>query len=251
MEMGFYFYCACCLLIIFPKALTAIYTISPSESLTDAMTLVSNDGTFVLSFFSPGTSKNRYLGIWFNIPMQTVVWVANRINPINDSTVLLKIETSGRIVLQVQNTTAVWSTNTTASVQNPVLQLLDSGNLPVRYGNDNNPENYLWQSFDYPADTMLPGMKIGFDLRTGLDRRLTAWKNWDDPSPGDLCYGVELKGSPEMVLRKGLDKISLSGLWAGTGFSGAPTYRKRVTNLHMEPRNSILAAVTSLANRLL
>ncbi|XP_039025759.1 G-type lectin S-receptor-like serine/threonine-protein kinase At4g27290 [Hibiscus syriacus] len=226
MEVGFYFYSACCLLIIFPKALMAIDTISPSESLTDGMTLVSNEGNFVLGFFSPGTSTNRYLGIWFNsIPMQTVVWVANRMSPINDSTGSLKIETSGRIVVQVQNTTAVWSTNASASAQNPVLQLLDTGNLVVRDGNDNNPENYLWQSFDYPADTMLPGMKIGFDLRTGLDRRLTAWKNWDDPSPGDLSYGVELEGSPEMVLRKGLDKISLSGLWVGTGFSGAPTYR--------------------------
>ncbi|KAE8681051.1 S-locus lectin protein kinase family protein [Hibiscus syriacus] len=151
------------------------------------MTLVSNDGTFALGFFSPGTSKNRYLGIWYNnIPMQTVVWVGNRINPINDSAGLLKIEASGRIVLQVQNTTAVWSTNTTASVQNPVLQLLDTGNLVVRDGND-------------------------------------TWKNWDDPSPGDLTYGVELEGNPEMVLRKGLEKYSRSGLWIGSRFSGGPS----------------------------
>ncbi|KAK9005030.1 hypothetical protein V6N11_042478 [Hibiscus sabdariffa] len=198
-------------------------TISPSESLTDGMTLVSNGGTFALGFFSTGTSENRYLGIWYNnIPMQTVVWVANRVSPINDSTGLLKIETSARIVLQVQNTTAVWSTNTTASARNPVLQLLDSGNLVVRDGEDSNPENYLWQSFDYPTDTMLPGMKIGVDLRTGIDRRLSAWKNWGDPSPGDLVYGVELEGSPEMVLWKGLQKYSRSGLWTGNGFSGAP-----------------------------
>ncbi|GMJ10251.1 hypothetical protein like AT4G27290 [Hibiscus trionum] len=223
MEMAFYFYSACCFLIIFSKASIATDTISPAESLADTMTLVSNDGTFALGFFSPGTSKNRYLGIWYNnIPMQTVVWVANRINPINDSTGLLKIESSGRIVLQVQNTTAVWSTNTTASARNPVLQLLDNGNLVVRDGTDSNPENYLWQSFDYPTDTILPGMKVGVDLRTGINRRFSAWKNGGDPSPGDLTYGVELEGSPEMVLWKGLQKYSRSGLWIGTGFSGAP-----------------------------
>ncbi|GMI83718.1 hypothetical protein like AT4G27290 [Hibiscus trionum] len=226
METGFYFCSACCFLIIFSKAATAIDTISPSESLTDGRTLISNDETFVLGFFSPGTSKNQYLGIWFNnIPVQTVVWVANRINPINDSTGLLQIENGGRIVLQVQNITAVWSTNTTASVQNPVLQLLESGNLVVWDGTDSNSDNYLWQSFDYPSDTMLPGMKIGVDLRTGFQRRLSAWKSGDDPSPGDLTYGVELEGSPEMVLRKGLEKYSLSGLWNGNGFSGAPYYR--------------------------
>ncbi|GMJ05171.1 hypothetical protein like AT4G27290 [Hibiscus trionum] len=226
MEMGFYFYCACCFFIIFSKETAAIDTISPSDSLTDGMTLVSNDGSFALGFFSPGTSNNRYLGIWYNnTPMQNVVWVANRANPINDSTGLLKIESSGKLVLQVQNTTAVWSTNMTASVENPVLQLLDSGNLVVRDGNDSNPENYYWQSFDYPSDTMLPGMKIGIDLRTGLHRRLAAWKNWDDPSPGDLTYGVELEGNPEMVLRKGVEKYYRSGLWNGDGFSGTPNLR--------------------------
>ncbi|KAK8527366.1 hypothetical protein V6N12_054582 [Hibiscus sabdariffa] len=221
MEMGFYFYIACCFLVIFSKTSTAIDTISPSESLPDGRTLVSNDGTFALGFFSPGTPKNRYLGIWYsNIPMQNVVWVANRVNPINDSTGLLKIENSGRIVLQIQNLTSVWSSNTTASVQNPVLQLLDSGNLVVRDERDSNPENYLWQSFDYPSDTILPRMKIGIDLRTGLDRRLSAWKNWDDPSPGDLTFGVELEGNPEMVLRKGSEKLFRSGLWNGNDFSG-------------------------------
>ncbi|XVF34130.1 hypothetical protein REPUB_Repub18cG0031600 [Reevesia pubescens] len=214
-----------CFLLIFSKASSAVDTISPSESLTDGMTLVSNDGSFELGFFTPGagSSKNRYLGIWYkNIPMQTVVWVANRTNPINDSTGLLKIESTGRIVLLGQNQTTVWSTKSTQGVQNPILQLLDSGNLVVR---DGNSENFLWQSFDYPTDTMLAGMKIGFDLRTGFHRRLAAWKSSDDPSPGDLTYGVELEGTPEMVLRKGSEKYYRSGLWNGVGFSGAPNLR--------------------------
>ncbi|KAA3467566.1 G-type lectin S-receptor-like serine/threonine-protein kinase isoform X1 [Gossypium australe] len=226
MEMGFYFYTACCFLVIFSKASTAIDTLFQSDSLIDGMTLVSGDGSFQLGFFSPGSSKNRYLGIWYNnIPMQTVVWVANRVNPINDSTGLLKIQSNGKILLLVQNTTAVWCANSTARVENPVLQLLDSGNLVVRDGKDSEPENYLWQSFDYPSDTMLPGMKIGIDLRTALHRRLAAWKNWDDPSPGDLTYGVELEGTPEMVLRKGSEKYYRSGLWNGDGFSGTPNLR--------------------------
>ncbi|OMO90021.1 S-locus glycoprotein [Corchorus olitorius] len=145
--------------------------------------------------------------------------------PINDSTGLLKIETSGRVVLQGQNRTTVWSINSTQGVGNPILQLLDSGNLVVRDGKDGNLENYLWQSFDYPTDTMLPGMKLGWDLRNNLSRRLTAWKNADDPSPGDLTYGVELQGNPEMVMRKGSQKYFRSGLWNGDGFSVSQNYR--------------------------
>ncbi|EOY12905.1 S-locus lectin protein kinase family protein [Theobroma cacao] len=215
-----------CFLIIFTKASCAPDKISPSESLTDGTTLVSSDGSFVLGFFTPGSSKNRYLGIWYNnIPMQTVVWVANRINPINDTTGLLQIESTGRVVLLGQNQTTVWSINSTEAAQNPILQLLDSGNLVVRNGKDGDSENYLWQSFDYPTDTMLPAMKIGWDLRTNLNRRLAAWKNSDDPSPGDLTYGVELQGNPEVVLRKGSEKYHRSGLWNGDGFSGAQNLR--------------------------
>ncbi|XVF77701.1 hypothetical protein PTKIN_Ptkin14bG0068100 [Pterospermum kingtungense] len=227
MDMDIFCFTACFLIIIiFSKASIAIDMISPSQSLTDGMTLVSDGGRFELGFFSPGSSKNRYLGIWYNnLPIQTVVWVANRIHPINDSTALLKLETTGNVLLQDQNQTTVWSTNSTNEVQNPILQLLDSGNLVVRDGSDSNPENYLWQSFDYPSDTMLPEMKVGYDLRTGFHRRLSAWKNSDDPSPGDLNYGVELQGTPEMVLRKGSEKYYRSGLWNGIGFCGAPNYR--------------------------
>ncbi|XP_016702124.1 G-type lectin S-receptor-like serine/threonine-protein kinase At4g27290 [Gossypium hirsutum] len=226
--MGFHFYNACCFLIIFSKVSTAIDTLSPSELLIHGMTLVSSDGRFELGFFSPGSSKNRHLGIWYkNIPMQTVVWVANRVNPINDSTGLLKIQSSGRIVLQAQNSTSVWSTNSTARVQNPILQLLDSGNLVVKDGKESNPENYSWQSFDYPSDTIL-----------------AAWKNWDDPSPGDLTYSVELQGNPKMVQRKGSEKYYRSGLWNGDGFSGTPKWLERWNSsdwshgcIHSKPLN--------------
>ncbi|XVE50449.1 hypothetical protein DITRI_Ditri01bG0163100 [Diplodiscus trichospermus] len=214
------------IIIIFSKASIAADMISPSESLTDGITLVSNDGSFELGFFSPGISKNRYLGIWYkNIPMQTVVWVANRINPINDTNGLLKIESSGKVLLLDQNKTAVWSINSTQGVQNPILQLLETGNLVVKDAEDTHAENYLWQSFDYPSDTQLPGMKLGIDLRTGFNRRLAAWKSSDDPSPGDITYGVELQGSPEVVMRKGSAKYYRSGLWIGDRFTGAPDLR--------------------------
>ncbi|GKV50477.1 hypothetical protein SLEP1_g57178 [Rubroshorea leprosula] len=54
--------------------------ITSSTNLSDGGTLVSSDGSFELGFFSSGsTAKRRYLGIWLkNIPVQNVVWVANR-----------------------------------------------------------------------------------------------------------------------------------------------------------------------------
>ncbi|KAM3757940.1 hypothetical protein ACB098_01G004900 [Castanea mollissima] len=187
------------------------------------MTLVSRDGSFALGFFSPGNSDNRYLRIWYNnIPGRTVVWVANRLNPINDSSGMLMVNSSGSLVLLSQNTTVAWSANSTKKAWNPIVQLLDSGNLVLREEKEENPEKYLWQSFDYPSDTWLPGMKLGWDLKIGLERRLSAWKSPDDPSPGELSCGVELHNYPELVIKKGTKKFLRTGSWNSLGFSGVP-----------------------------
>ena len=203
-------------------------SITQSQSLSDSKgtTLVSKDGGFVLGFFSPGNPNNRYLGIWYhNIPIRTVVWVANRRNPINGSSGVLMVNNYGKLVLLNQNSTVAWSANSTKEARNPIVQLLDSGNLVLREENEENPENYLWQSFDYPSDTWLPGMKVGWDLRTGLERRLTAWKSPEDPSPGELSWGIELHDYPEIVMKKGSDKFFRTGPWNGRVFSGVPELR--------------------------
>ena len=98
---------------------------------------------------------------------------------------------------------------------------MDSGNLVIRDGNDGNSGNYLWQSFDFPTDTLLPGMKLGWDLKSGLVRTLSAWKNWDDPSPRDFTWRMELHENPEVVMWKGSEEYYRSGPWNGLRFNGA------------------------------
>ncbi|CAN1281435.1 G-type lectin S-receptor-like serine/threonine-protein kinase At4g27290 [Linum perenne] len=88
-----------------------------------------------------------------------------------------------------------------------------------------NSGNYLWQSFDHPCDTLLAGMKLGWDSKTMLNRRLTSWKSFDDPSPGDFVWGYEVQNNPEAFMWKGSDKVYRSGPWNGLGFSTAPELR--------------------------
>ncbi|KAL2476178.1 G-type lectin S-receptor-like serine/threonine-protein kinase [Abeliophyllum distichum] len=65
------------------KICTAIDTINTTQFLRDGDTMVSSGGVFELGFFSPGNSKNRYVGIWYKqIPGNTVVWVANKEIPL-------------------------------------------------------------------------------------------------------------------------------------------------------------------------
>ncbi|XP_057959234.1 G-type lectin S-receptor-like serine/threonine-protein kinase At4g27290 isoform X2 [Malania oleifera] len=221
------------LLNVYSKAFDVADTINPSTHLSDGKTLSSKGGSFELGFFSPGNSQKRYLGIWYKkIPIRTVVWVANRDNPIDDLSGVLMINSTGSLVLLSTNETTlvniIWSLSSPkgAHHQNPVVaQLLDSGNLVLRDEKDSDPERYLWQSFDYPTDTLLPGMKVGWDLRSDLNRRLTSWRSADDPSSGELTYDIERHNFPEPSMWKGSSKYYRSGPWNGLRFSGAPDLR--------------------------
>ncbi|KAK4286027.1 hypothetical protein QN277_002641 [Acacia crassicarpa] len=214
----------CMLVPSFQASMAVDSILLSNSSVSDSMRIVSKGGSFELGFFSPGNSGKHYLGIWYkNIPIQTVVWVANRVNPIKDSSVAatLTLNATGSLVL-TQNDTVIWYSTSLKQVQNPVAELLDSGNFVVRDGEDNNPEAYLWQSFDYPTDTLLSGMKLGCDLKTGLNRRLTSWKTPEDPSPGDFSITVDPRNYLELYIMKGDSKFFRTGPWNGVGFSGSP-----------------------------
>ncbi|KAJ1441962.1 Bulb-type lectin domain [Sesbania bispinosa] len=135
-------------------------SISLTQFISDGKTIVSSNRVFELGFFSLGNPNKRYLGIWSkNIPVQNVVWVANGGQPINDSSAILKLDSSGNLVL-THNNKIVWVTNSSRKAEKPVVELLDSGNLVIRHENEKS-ENYVWESFDYPSNTMLAGMKLG------------------------------------------------------------------------------------------
>uniref|UniRef100_A0A2N9EM72 Bulb-type lectin domain-containing protein n=1 Tax=Fagus sylvatica TaxID=28930 RepID=A0A2N9EM72_FAGSY len=84
----------------------------------------------------------------------------------------------------------------------PVAQLLESGNFVVREKANTNPESYIWQSFDFPSDTQLPGMKMGWNFKTGVNRVLTSWKNATDPSKGEFTYKFDNFGLPQLVFAR-------------------------------------------------
>ncbi|KAK9092190.1 hypothetical protein Syun_027101 [Stephania yunnanensis] len=206
-------------------------TITPNKVLRDGDTLVSKGGTFALGFFSPGNSQKRYIGIWFNkVPEQTVVWVANRNNPINNSSSLVaKIGYKGNLVIFDGNSSDhVWSTNVSIpistdhhSINSSALfyKLLDTGNLVLR---DENKGDLLWQSFDYPTDTLIPGMKLGMNSKWRLNWSLTSWKSRDDPSTGDFVMSLGGRDSPECFVKKGSRVIWRTGPWNGQTWNGVP-----------------------------
>ncbi|KAD2392724.1 hypothetical protein E3N88_39701 [Mikania micrantha] len=202
-------------------------TISANKIIKDGDTIVSDDKMYELGFFSPGKSKNRYLGIWYKkISTGTIVWVANRETPITDDSGLLKLSIDGNLQILSGNSTKVWSSNSTVSMMNNALvavmvQLLNTGNLVVWEISSRN-QSVIWQSFDYPVDTMLPGMKFGKNSVTGREWSLTPWKSPDDPSPGPYYHWLDPTGYPQMFVRQGQVLLWRFGPWNGLKFQGLP-----------------------------
>ena len=166
-------------------------TLSGNETLSGNQTLVSAGGDFVLGFFKPGNSSYYYLGMWYGkISEQTIVWVANRDNPVTDNrSAELKI-LDGNLVLVNESQVPVWSTGLTSTNSDSLEAVLqDDGNFVMKLAGGSSNET-RWQSFDHPTHTWLPGAKLGLDRRTKIPTLLTSWKNSDDPATG--LFSLEL-----------------------------------------------------------
>ncbi|KAL3754553.1 hypothetical protein ACJRO7_001748 [Eucalyptus globulus] len=166
-----------------------------NRSISGNQTLTSSGGNFTLGFFSPGNSTYSYIGIWYNknkISVQTVVWVANRDNPVTDRhSTGLKVS-GGNLVIVNNSEVPVWSTNLIASSSGSssmVAVLENDGNFALKAAP--NSSVTLWQSFDYPTHTWLPGAKFGIDKRKNTSQRLTSWKNAEDPSTGLFSLNLQ------------------------------------------------------------
>ncbi|KAG2689715.1 hypothetical protein I3843_09G150500 [Carya illinoinensis] len=205
-------------------AATVSDRLTQNQVLEDGQTLVSSGQRFELGFFSRGNSSHRYLGIWYKNITLTVVWVANRNKYISGQSGSLSMGSNGFSLL-LNNSEKLWSVNTTRVLESPILQLLDNGNLVLKEENNPDLEGYVWQSFDDITDTLLPGMKLGWNLKTGLYRNMTSWLSADDPSAGDYTFSLDSPETPQLVLIKGTQKKYRWGPWDGVRFSGSNELR--------------------------
>ncbi|XP_057987854.1 G-type lectin S-receptor-like serine/threonine-protein kinase At1g11410 isoform X2 [Hevea brasiliensis] len=189
-------------------------TITINQTLHDGDFLISRENNFALGFFSPGSSSFRYLGIWYHkVREQTVVWVANRDDPINGSSGVLSIDQYGNLFLHSYHNqkAPVWTANVSVEVTDYcVAQLLDTGNLILVR---DKSKSTVWESFDHPTDTMLPGMKLRLNRTTGMDRFPVSWRSADDPGTGNFSLQINPKGSPQVFIYWGIKYIWRSIAW--------------------------------------
>ncbi|KAL7219054.1 hypothetical protein ACSBR2_012181 [Camellia fascicularis] len=200
-------------------------TISANQSLSGNQTITSAGGNFELGFYKPGNSSYYYISIWYaKVSTLTIVWVANRDNPISDKySSVLKI-LDGNLVILNESQTLIWSTNQNSTTSNSVVAVLgDDGNLILRDGSNSNQP--IWQSFDHPAHTWLPGAKIAYNKLTNTHQRLTSWKNSEDPSTGLYSLSLDANNSQYVIFWNGSKQYWTTGPWNGQIFSLIPEMR--------------------------
>ncbi|XP_052206638.1 G-type lectin S-receptor-like serine/threonine-protein kinase At2g19130 isoform X2 [Diospyros lotus] len=199
-------------------------TISANQSLSGDQTIVSAGGNFELGFYAPGNPSKYYICMWYKkVSTRTVAWVANRESPVSDNrSSQLKI-IDGNLVLLNERKLQVWSTNQSSTTSNSVVAVLgDDGNLVLREGSKSDSTEPIWQSFDHPTDTWLPGAKISYNWVTKTHQRLTSWKNSEDPAPGLFSLSLDANKSEYLIRRNGTEPYWTSGPWNGQTFSSVP-----------------------------
>nr|GEU32533.1 G-type lectin S-receptor-like serine/threonine-protein kinase CES101 [Tanacetum cinerariifolium] len=206
-------------------------TLHQGQIFKDWDELISSNRVFIFKFFSFGTMVSPYLGIFYNANNNIIrngdqdsspdkaVWVANKNNPIPDVYGNLKIDVNGKLSILSSEVTVLDLFSPSQVTRNASVRLLDSGNLVVQeLYPDGSIKEVLWQSFDYPTDTLLPGMKLGTNLKTGHRWSLTSWRNSELPADGSFTLTGDLNGTGQMVILRQKNVYWKSGPWQNGRF---------------------------------
>ncbi|KAH6765610.1 hypothetical protein C2S52_016593 [Perilla frutescens var. hirtella] len=188
-------------ILIFPIAIRAQQSsnrnITPGSSFVanaDASTLTltwttSPSGEFAFGFkqVAPG---GFLLSIWLDqVPEKTVVWSANRNNPV-PSRSRVQLNAAGKLELIDQTGRSIWAANDLQGRSGRVAYaaMLDIGNLVLA----TNTSAILWQSFDAPTDTLLPGQV--------LERRGVLVSSFSETNYSKGRFKLTFQGDGDLVL---------------------------------------------------
>ncbi|KAI7981396.1 G-type lectin S-receptor-like serine/threonine-protein kinase LECRK3 [Camellia lanceoleosa] len=110
---------------------------------------ISPSVDFAFGFYQLNNTNTFLLAIWYaNIPDKTIVWHANTTNPVQAGS---KVElTASGLTLNDPNGQTLWTSQPNGTVSYGTM--LDTGNFVL----SDTKSNFVWESFSYPTDTILP-----------------------------------------------------------------------------------------------
>ncbi|KAJ1284624.1 hypothetical protein BS78_03G219200 [Paspalum vaginatum] len=186
----------------------AQHTLGAGSSLSvedhDQPFLTSPDGTFSCGFQDAGENAFSF-SIWYtDAAEKTAIWTANPGAPVNGRGSRITFGRDGRLALDDFNGTTVWDSQTSGGGA-LTISLLDTGNLVISDDPSTGGGLPVWQSFDWPTDTLVPSQPLTkhtklvsgyfslyYDsdnvLRLLYDGPETSSIYWPDPNPSDSPF---------------------------------------------------------------
>ncbi|XP_024157381.2 G-type lectin S-receptor-like serine/threonine-protein kinase CES101 [Rosa chinensis] len=182
------------------------------DTLNSSSALVSTTGKFTLLFLPLSSSSNySYLYIRrYNVSGANKAWVGNRDSPVLYPFGVLTLDSNNTLKIITNNEGGggdppIVLGSAPKSSSNVAATLSDSGNFILQELNsDGSTKQVWWQSFDYPADTFLPGMKLGVNRSNGHIWSLTSWTSVNYPPPGPFILDWDPTARQLEIRREGV-----------------------------------------------
>jgi hypothetical protein len=155
---------------------------SLSSSSGNRSSWLSPSGHFAFGFYPQ--VDGFAIGIWLiNQNNKTVTWTANRDDPPVSSNATLDLTKEGMLL----RTGPISEKSISDKLMEPAVSaaMLDSGNF-VLYNNDSD---VIWQTFDFPTDTLLVGQTLP------SDHRLVSSVSASDQSSGRFALSMQGDGN--------------------------------------------------------
>ncbi|XP_029126178.1 G-type lectin S-receptor-like serine/threonine-protein kinase CES101 isoform X2 [Cajanus cajan] len=180
-------------------------SLKPGDTLNTPEKLCSEKGKYCMNFQAKFDDESvAYLRIYTQENDDWVVWVANRNQPVLTESAVLSFNHSGVLKIESQEVEPIilFSTPQTLNINNTVATLLDTGNFVLQQLHPNGSTmSVLWESFDFPTDTLLPGMKLGVNHKTGRNLSLVSWLSKNVVTPGP--FRLEWDSTKQLMIKRG------------------------------------------------
>jgi len=179
-------------------------SLRPGDRLNVSATsnLCSKQGRYCTSLDLTPLSENlTYLCMFAQGKDGWLVWIANRNQSVDRNSAILSLDYSG--VLQIESKISepiiLYASPPPFNNSNYIVAtLLDTGNFVLK---DIQKNIVLWQSFDHPTDSLLLGMKLGVNRKTGENWSLVSTISEQILAPGPFRLDWE-PTRKELVIKR-------------------------------------------------
>ncbi|XXG46269.1 hypothetical protein AAC387_Pa02g1154 [Persea americana] len=193
------------LLSIIPPTLQDVPLLSTLSTLDEKDSWVSPSGEFAFGFRPlPNNSSLFLLAIWFQtIPERTVVWSANRDNPVQKES-RVELTENGHLVLYDHQGIGIWKKPNAVTEGATSASVLDTGNL-VLLNMNSSP---IWESFNEPTDTLLPRQILN------MPTKLYSRRSEADYSRGQFLLHLQEDGNLVLYTVAPKSEVTYTAYWA-------------------------------------